>query len=83
MSMEHIWVWIWNYVIGSNELNVRSETFVQPEVGPPVHCDQIAKPLMGQFVSDDYSHALPNNQIKNSFSENKSKLTSILIEVLW
>ena len=30
-----------------------SETFVQPQVIPPLHGHQITKPLVAEFVSDD------------------------------
>ena len=34
-----------------------SEAFIQPDVGPPVHRDQIPKPLVSDLVADDVRRA--------------------------
>ena len=35
-----------------------SESFIQPQVVPPGHGDQVPKPLMGQFVTNDSTNPL-------------------------
>lgn len=41
-----------------NVLGVRGKALVKPKVVPPLHGDEISKPLMGQFVRDDGGHPL-------------------------
>ena len=52
-----------HFVIGMNFVGApifgpAGESFVQPQVIPPCHGDQISEPLVGQFVSHDGAHAL-------------------------
>ena len=37
----------------------RSKPFIEPEIVPPCHCHEIAKPLMCGLVRDDFIDALP------------------------
>ena len=36
----------------------RRESFIQPEIVPPRHRHQIAEPLVGDFVGDDFINPL-------------------------
>jgi hypothetical protein len=38
-------------VVGPDILGIRGESFVQPEVGPPLHGDQVTKPLGDESMS--------------------------------
>ena len=42
---------------GANELNKRSKAFVEPEVVPPLHSDDVAKPLK----QHTHTHALKSD----------------------
>jgi hypothetical protein len=39
----------WEKVIHGIPTNPRRETFIQPELIPPVHCYQVTEPLMSQL----------------------------------
>ena len=36
----------------------RGEAFVEPELTPPIHCDKVAEPLMGKFMSYNISNPI-------------------------
>lgn len=38
--------------------DIRSESFVQPEVGPPFHGDEVTEPLVGQLMGDDFGYSV-------------------------
>ena len=44
--------------MSSDELHVAGESFVEPNCVPPLHRDQISKPLVSQFVRVDDGHSL-------------------------
>ena len=39
-------------------LHEASEALVEPEVGPPLHGDEVAEPLVSRLMADDYSNVL-------------------------
>ena len=41
-------------------LDPGGKPLIEPEVSPPLHGHEIAKPLVGQLMGDDYGHALPS-----------------------
>jgi hypothetical protein len=44
------------HVVGPHSREVRRETFVEPNVLPPMHGDHVAEPGVGQLVRDDVGH---------------------------
>ena len=48
-------------VIDAKIFNIRGETFVKPEVVPPVHSHEISKPLVGQLMCCSNENPLKPN----------------------
>ena len=38
-----------------------SKTLIQPQMSPPLHSDEIAKPLMGQFMGNNSRNLAAEN----------------------
>ena len=45
-------------VIGTNIFHIVSKAFIKPQVIPPLHSDQVTKPLVRKLVSHNYGHIL-------------------------
>lgn len=48
---EYCWgeILTWIEMVDSKPANPCRETFIEPELIPPIHCHKVAKPLVGQF----------------------------------
>ena len=42
----------WIEMVDSKPANPCRETFIEPELIPPIHCHKVAKPLVGQFYPE-------------------------------
>lgn len=45
-------------MINTHILDIRRESLVKPEVGPPLHGDQVTEPLVSELVRYVYGHVL-------------------------
>ena len=45
-------------IIGRKVLHDRSKTFVEPQIVPPSHSDEVTKPLVAQFMRNDFGNVL-------------------------
>ena len=43
-------------MVDGEPTNPSGKAFVEPEFAPPVHSDQVAKPLVSKLVSNDVCH---------------------------
>lgn len=55
----------------SEPSNPCRETFVEPQLAPPIHSDEIPKPLMGQLVSDNIGDTILVSLIRLLLVEEK------------
>jgi hypothetical protein len=60
-------------LVNSKPPNPSCKPFVEPELIPPVHGDQIAEPLMRQLVRNDVGDTLSEPLIRLSFVEEDSR----------
>lgn len=55
---------LWVKVIDGKPANPGCKAFVEPELIPPVHCYQVAKPLMGKLVSHNVGYPVLESSIR-------------------
>mmetsp|Transcript_42424 Transcript_42424/g.69989 ORF Transcript_42424/g.69989 Transcript_42424/m.69989 type:complete len:378 (-) Transcript_42424:1208-2341(-) len=51
---------LWMDMVAAHKLHKRGKTFVEPNIAPPRHCHEIAKPLMTKLVRNHQRHMLLN-----------------------
>ena len=67
---------LWVKVIDGKPANPSCKAFVKPELIPPVHCYQVAKPLMGKLMSHNVGYPILEPSIRFLFVE-KDRSSSV------